>query len=169
LSDLANLTAAPGADVLPGHVLSPAGLAEFGIIEKEFSREHLAQAADAGADQPKAIADRLLSLAMADVRAGEFNWGRLGFDAKCASGEALPFLLWVVLQIKDSKVTREQAKALITQENQYTVRRAVLECLGFDFTSPKPNAAVANESKQTAAAAESTGEKSANTSEKNAA
>jgi hypothetical protein len=69
------------------------------------------------------------------------------------------FLLWLVARIASPKLTREQAKELITRENEVEVQRGVLEALGFDtrpnVKAEKPESTPTSQSTETPGGASS--------------
>ena len=68
-------------DVLPGHTLSAFGPEEYAVAQREFSAEHLQATAAAAETMPKAAADKLLELALWDIRTGAFNYLSPGYEA----------------------------------------------------------------------------------------
>lgn len=132
--DLSKLSAAGDSASLPGFILSPFRIHQFGQAGQEWASRYLyavGQAADRLTDR---IADKLVSRAADDVRRGRLAYGTDDFDAACFAPEHLPFLLWLSLQPKHPQLTREQAAALLSPENERTVRRAVLEMAGYDLS-----------------------------------
>lgn len=137
MSDLSDLSAAGISDVIPGHILSPLRLQEYGIASKEFAKEFMAIAAASAENLGDIVRDRMISLALAIVAGGSYRYGSQAFDAACKDPTAIPLLLWLSLQIKHPQMSRAEAVAFITPENQPEIRKAVLECAGFEFNPKK--------------------------------
>jgi hypothetical protein len=133
LSELAKLTAAPREDILPGYKLWPAGLLDYAVVEEHLARQHLTLAASASVGLPDDVASLLIHAATDDVAAGRFKYGRAAFDAHVNPKSMTPFLLHVLLRREHARITRDQAAALITPDNEADVRRGVLELFGYAF------------------------------------
>jgi hypothetical protein len=139
MTELAQLAGAARTDVaaLPGYNLSPWRLEEYADAEQEFSQRHLRAAAEAGIGLPREVSDRIIGLALADVKRGDFSWGTLNFDKQLFLASNVPFILWLTLRKKHPETKREAAAKLITEENRHVLHKAILELLGFDFTKKK--------------------------------
>jgi hypothetical protein len=139
MSDLAELTGAPRADVLPGYTLSMFGLSDFGEAQREFEIAHVAMAGKAAIDLPKQVGQTVIDRALNDVAEKKFAYGKPLFDRAAFDPAHLPALLHICLKTKHPNITRGQAKALLTRENEYDVQRSVLEQMGFDFEQKPKN------------------------------
>jgi hypothetical protein len=64
-------------------------------------------------------------------RTGMFNVGRQAFNNAAMDLANLPMLLWSSLHAADSKITIDEAKALITPENESKLQAALLELMGY--------------------------------------
>jgi hypothetical protein len=135
MSELSKLTGAGNTTALPGYTLSPPGLRELGEAEAEFTQTYIADAAASTKVFDPETRKLYAEAAMEKVASGRFNYYGPGFRSCCLTARHLPFLLWLVARIASPKLTREQARELITRENEVEVQRGVLEALGFD-TSP---------------------------------
>jgi hypothetical protein len=135
MTEMAELIGAGRSDVLPGYVLKPWRLIEYADAEQEFAQRHLRAAGEAAKDLPREVADRVIALALADVKRGDFSWGVSNFDRQLFLASNLPFVLWLSLRQNHAKLRREQAAELLTEENRGPVQKAILELLGFDFAA----------------------------------
>lgn len=160
MSELAKITAAPRTDVLPGYAIHPAGLVDYAMVEEELSRRHVAIAGAAAVGLPDKIALMLIQAATDDVAAGRFRYGKPAFDAHMKADSTLPYTLHLLLR-RGKPITRDQAAALITDENKSDVQRAVLEAFNYRFTSKPP----AESDEKKAEAVNSTGPQSPPSSE----
>jgi hypothetical protein len=124
------------ATALPGHILSSFRLKQLRMAEDFFAGRALQVAGAAGINQPAPVADRIMSAAMGSIAAGLYSYGSSGFKSQSVISTSLPFLLWVCLSVENPKITQDEAAALITDDNEATITRAVLEMLGYSF----PNA-----------------------------
>jgi hypothetical protein len=136
MTELAQLAGAGRTDVLAGYELKPWRLIEYADAEQEFAQRHLRAAGEAAKDLPKEVADRVIALALADVKRGDFSWGVSNFDRQLFLASNLPFVLWLSLRQKHPKLKRVETAELLTDENQGVVQKAILEMLGFDFATP---------------------------------
>jgi hypothetical protein len=132
MSELSKLTGAGNTTALPGYTLSPPGLRELGEAESEFARDYIASVAAGAKSADPEVRKELLAAATERVANSHFNYYGPGYRLCCLSARHLPFLLWLVARIESPKLTREQAKELITRDNEGDVSNAVLEALGFD-------------------------------------
>jgi len=121
------------ATVLPGHILSTFRLKQLRMAEDFFAGRALQVAGAAGVSQSQVVADHIISAAMRVIAAGLYSYGSDGFKSQTVLPTSLPFLLWVCLTIENPKVTQDEAAALITDENESALTRAVLEMLGYSF------------------------------------
>ncbi len=131
MSDLAKLAAAPRTDVLPGYTLSRARLADFGQVEEELERRHLARAGMASVGLPPAVGESLIKAAVAEVSGGRFKYGGAAFFNHVLSSTVHPLLLYLALRKAHPEISREKAAGLITEQNETAVSRAVLEQFGY--------------------------------------
>jgi hypothetical protein len=138
MSQISDAMPTTRSDILPGYVLSKFDIASYGEVEAELKRQHLAVAAASAEGFSDQLRDKIIGAALAQIAAGAFAWGRAGYDAQCQSLQTLPFLLWINLRIKHPQVTRGEAAALITPENTFILRRAILESMGFTFGGDAP-------------------------------
>jgi hypothetical protein len=151
MSELEKLTAAGNTDALPGHTISPPGLADLAQAEAHFGRAHIADAAACAAGLDTDVRDVAIDKATARVARREFNYYGNSFKL---SAEHFPFLLWLSLRVENPKITQAQAAALITPENQPIVTKAVLDVWGFD-TGKNAEAGEANQSQNPSTGADS--------------
>lgn len=138
MSELAKITAAPRTDVLPGHAIHPAGLQDYAMVEEELARRHVAIAGAAAVGLPDKIAQMMIQAATDDVAAGRFKYGSRAFDVHMKADSFLPYPLHLLLR-RSKPITRDQAAALITDDNKHDVQRAVLEAFNYRFAN-KPAA-----------------------------
>lgn len=146
MSELADLTAPPGADVLPGYTLSPFRLWQYAEAETEFARAHVALAGAAAVGMPSSIQEVTVRAALQDVAEGKFNYGADCFDRKALAQGSTPYLLWLCLRPKHPKITRPAAEALITPENEEAVYREVLLLMGYPLGRHKGSGAAGDTS-----------------------
>lgn len=136
MSELATLTAAPRADVLPGYEFSRFTFAMFGMVEEELARRHVRNASLGAVDAPADIQDKVLRLAVRDVLDGLFAHGTPAFDAHIKAKASFPMVLWICLRRRHPGMVPAEADALITPENEERLYWAVLECAG--YRAPEP-------------------------------
>lgn len=128
MGDLAQLTAAPRTDIIPGYVLSPLTLLDIGELEQTFEARHLARGEAAGCGQT----------ALDDVRRGLFSFTGPDFDAEALKAQSLPTIAWMELRKAHKGITPEAAKDLLaTCPDQYAVRTAVLDLAGYQKVKKK--------------------------------
>jgi hypothetical protein len=159
MSELSKLTGAGNTTALPGYTLSPPGLRELGEAEAEFTQTYIADAAASTKVFDPETRKLYAEAAMEKVASGRFNYYGPGFRSCCLTARQLPFLLWLVTRIASPKLTREQARELITRENEVEVQRGVLEALGFDtrpnVKAEKPESTPTSQSTETPGGASS--------------
>lgn len=136
MSTLSDLTSTGRTDVLPGYEISPFNLSAFAEVEMELGARHLATAALAAARLPEKEAAETRRVADATVQAGAFQFGKQVYDAAVQQTLMTPFLTWVSIKIKMPGVKRQEIENLITPENVWTVRKPVLEAMGYRFKDP---------------------------------
>lgn len=137
MADLAELTAAGLSDVIPGYVLSPLTLRDYGEMEREFEAQSLAEAKVA-ADGAKEIIERALDR----IAGGRFSFGSVGFDDAALKVQNLPFLLYLSLRHQHKDVTREKAAAMLDGEDAPQIQAAILSLAGY-LVKKKPEGAPA--------------------------
>jgi hypothetical protein len=135
-------------DVLPGFVLStPTIFAEYDIAEEMHRR--LVATLVAGAVRVDAnLFDRAMEKAESLVKLKPFAARTKQYDEAILRDESLtPFLAWSCARRNHAAVTLPTIEKLITDENFYTVRVAVLDLFGFqpknDGGEPAPQTAPA--------------------------
>jgi hypothetical protein len=137
MSELSKLTGAGNTTALPGYTLSPPGLRELGEAESEFARSYLADVTAGAKDSDPETRKSVLKEATLLVANSHFNYYGVGFGLACMSARHIPFLVWLAARINKPDLTREQAEALLTRENEPAISRVVLEIMG---VVPDPNA-----------------------------
>lgn len=136
MSEIAKLTAAPRADVLPGYELSQFTFSMYGMVEEELERRHIRNAALGAADAPAEVRETVLKLALEDVREGRLCFGHSAFDAHVKAQSTLPMILWICLRRKHPGLIQADAEKLVTPDNERAVYWAVLECMGYRRADP---------------------------------
>jgi hypothetical protein len=133
MSEIAKLAASPRSDLLSGFTVSPYGLSEYGELESEFSSNYLSKVGTVAEQMAAPVAKTMIEGALERIARGYFNWGSAGFDACCLSSHHFPLMLHTSLKIKHPQLSRIDAAKLITPENEYALKRGLLELLGFKF------------------------------------
>jgi hypothetical protein len=132
MSELANAVAAGISQPLPGYILSPPRLLEYGEAELEFENDYRANVRETSAHLPVEQQREIVKEAIELIQAGEFALRGKYFDRCCLNPKKLPLLVWLSLRVKHPQITREQIAELLTLENEPDVTRAVFELWGFD-------------------------------------
>lgn len=135
--NLPDLVAVERTDVIPGRVLSPLRVKDYGTLQRHFEATYLRVAALASEGLPEAAANRLLSKAQDYITDGRFRFGTAEFDAALFSIDHLPLLLHLALQLKHPDSTPATAELLITDANRYEVRNACMELAGYGVSKKK--------------------------------
>lgn len=152
MPELSTLTAAPRADVLPGYEFAQFTFAMFGMAEEELERRHVRNACLGAADATGDIQDKVLRLALEDVREGRLAYGSPAFDAHAKALSSLPILLWTCLRRKHPGMAPTDAESLITPENEREVYWAVMECMR--YRRPEPGKKKAGTTEETSTSPE---------------
>lgn len=144
---LNEMSAAGRSDVLPGFVLSPPRLREWGDAEQEAASSYLRIVRQACAGMPPEVQAVLMQGALDLVAAGEFGMGMPKLDAFLRSATAAPFVAWLCLRVKHEQITREKVPGMYLPAmddagaREEEVSRAVLELWGFLPQGSKKNEA----------------------------
>lgn len=151
--------AMPTCPALAGYEMSEAGLGEIAEAQTHFTALFLASVAKI--PDPEGIAMR--STASAQVMGGVFNWPYgPAFLSAMDTRTNVPFLLWLILKIKQPKISFTEATALIKPGSLEEIRAVVLECFGYKLDTKPPKDSSPN---VTAPVESSTGAKSTSSSE----
>lgn len=140
MSEIADLTAAGRADLLPGYILSPFTWGMYGQCEQEWEQQLLADAAKASFGLPIPTAEALFGAAITKKTSGMYAHGAPGFDMKANARTSVPFLVWLSLEPKHPQMTRGEVAKMVDalpKSDFYKLRRGVLELMGYSF-DPKP-------------------------------
>jgi hypothetical protein len=148
LSTLADLTAAGRSDVLPGYVLSPPRLREWGDAETEAAASYIRAVRQSCLGLPAEVSVALMQQALDLVASGEFGMGMPKLDAYLRSATAAPFALWLCLRVKHPQVTRDAVDEVTAATSEEDVARAVLELWGFLPTGGAKKKTVSESSNQ---------------------
>jgi hypothetical protein len=148
LSTLADLTAAGRSDVLPGYVLSPPRLREWGDAETEAAASYIRAVRQSCLGLPAEVSVALMQQALDLVASGEFGMGMPKLDAYLRSATAAPFALWLCLRVKHPQVTRDAVDEVTASASEEDVARAVLELWGFLPTGGAKKKTVSESSNQ---------------------
>lgn len=125
----------PNVDILPGYSLTGWSLIDYGIIEREVSKQYLRTIADSvtGDSSPNAVS--MLRMAMEDVKRGNTRYGSLAFEDFVLSTSSIPFLLWIGLKKFQPTISQDHAFKLLTDDNQMEVYKAILTLNGYNLNS----------------------------------
>jgi hypothetical protein len=130
-----DVLATPRTDVLSNHTLSPFPLVALGEMEDEFNRNHCADLITISLAADPESWEKAMEFASEILKTRPVAFGTEAFDLRALSNSSLPLMFFLSLRVTEPKVTRTDAKALLTDENFLPVRTALLEFLGF---KPRP-------------------------------
>lgn len=129
MSNLPDL-AASGRSVpeLPGITLSPPELHDYGTVEAEFERAHLATAAASAYSDgmPLQAQDHLIRAANDFVAEGRLKYGSRDFDLQLFVPTWVPFLVWVLGRAKTPTLLRKDAAAMVKAQGARNAAHAVI-------------------------------------------
>jgi hypothetical protein len=134
----------PRTDVIEGYTLSVPPAIDFAECEEEFQRLHNAKILGAVDPDDAGAYRQALQFCSDHAELREFAYNAPKFNRRCFDLPVAPFLAYLSLRVKHPTMTRQQARALITDQNLASVRVAVLELLGFPMSKPPTEGAPKN-------------------------
>lgn len=121
-----------------GMVFKKFRLRDYATVEKRIREDFLATAIAAAEKASPAMQDRILNLAIAQLKDGHLRYGRRGFDEQAQSVTMLPFLLWVALRITDPEMEESEIDELLTPENESRIYWKVMAQMGYEPKKEEP-------------------------------
>lgn len=137
MSQLSELTGAERADVVPGYVLSPLRLVDYGVAEDAFARWHLRRVCRGVKPLPAEAQAKAVGKAVDDVAGGHFTLGMPAFEAAARSARGSMLMLYLSLRVRHPQVTPKMAHELYGTGDEGKITRALFELLGYGGRSPK--------------------------------
>jgi hypothetical protein len=131
MARLSDMTAAGRSDVLPGYVLSPPRLREWGEAEAEAGRCAVRVARALAEELPADRQREVLATAYEEVTSGAYSMGMPKLDAFLRAAANAPFIQWLCLRVKHPQVGRADMPTIVTEDVEEDVQRASLELWGF--------------------------------------
>src|SRR5690349_19730121 len=99
MGDLANVIGAPEPVGLAGFTLFPPTLLEVGIAERAIEVEHVRLVTEAVREAPCDVQAKLITIAVDEVKAGAFGYGRPAFSAAARKAQHYPLLRWLCVNV----------------------------------------------------------------------
>lgn len=137
MSELSKLTSAGDASALPGYIISPLRLSDFGVLEERFAEWHVRRAERGARRASHDVAADVINKAVERTETGEFTYGMPLFRMRCISSRGMSLILWLSLKIKHPQMTLSQVRDLRNNAtNQYALGDAIMAAAGFSEGSP---------------------------------
>lgn len=146
MADLADITAAGRSDVIPGHILSPLTLRDYGSCELEWEAQARADALVMAGGMPDADRRSFIEQTVARIAGGRYAFGSQGFDDAALKTQNLPFLLYLSLRRKHPDMTREKAAEFLDGDNAPDIQSAVLSLAGYEVKKKETSSSPAEPS-----------------------
>lgn len=126
---LADLTAAPRVDIVPGHALHPPRFREIGIAEDTFARWYLRRLERGLRGANEQLREAVMRAAREDVRDGWFSVNMMGYQATALSAKGTRFLFCLSIRVGSPRLGQSEAGVIFDSLDPDRRALAVAETL----------------------------------------